>query len=232
MTPEQALEASTESAEANAPPSIPGLTSLRTDDGQIDPSAERQQRAANGDPETMRRVHQLAAESRLWGNWAQQIVRANETYNAELTNGERPVAAARQMANILRMITRHEFTGAAFTEAERQDFLEMMPEPGDITPENLSNAWESFANVWGGLSDAMLQRYRAELGSWGYQVDGGQFMSPRMRALIAEHQRGQTPQPPEQGIELPSWLISPAGAAGVDFARRAYRAGRQMVEER
>ena len=48
------------------------------------------------------RVHQLAAESRLWGNMgsSRSFARTRD-YNAELTSGERPVAAARQMANIL-----------------------------------------------------------------------------------------------------------------------------------
>ena len=57
------------------------------------------------------------------------------------------------------MITRHEFTGR-FHPRPAADFLEMMPEPGDITPENLSNAWSQPPTC-----GCATPCYRAELGS-------------------------------------------------------------------
>lgn len=174
-------------AENRPPPLPPGLRPIRRD-GVPDPGwlATFQRNTQTGQERTQYR--DLTTAVRLWTTWVPEILRVNQQFHAEASDAEARVAHARQMAGILRREVVHMMSGAAFTPAEREEYLNALPDPNAIDASNVTEMWNTLENRWAGFARSWVARATVGLNNFGLEPDTAARIDPQDIPLIQRAQ--------------------------------------------
>lgn len=204
LDPEGMAEAARAFREHDAPATPPIGTRLRTDaNAQVDPRSQALFRSVwTGTGGERQHVMRGVALVGTWGRLLPLVINSNRDFRAELTRGEPDVARARAAAWNMRSRLRNMLTGAAFTESEAEEYLAQMPDPNQITTDNVTEWWDGFENAWLGMADSLFQTETASLETAGLEFD--EQTSARVAAIRREldtaRQRASQRQAPEPGL--------------------------------
>lgn len=139
-----------------------------------------------------------------------RIVGGMEEFGAEVTATEPMVAFARQAANEYRDMLIRARSGAAITEDELDMYMAQMPDPNEITLQNVLGILPDLRNRWEAIRSVHGERLRALLSNWGLTTDniagGGQRRAGQVERLRRE---ATGPLPPEQSQSIQTYTPGP-----------------------